>query len=81
MGERADLYRGKGWPNVIPTKYLVDPTAAYDVLDIHFAYVGANECVQKSEKTITLVSKTASKITALAAAFTTATGVTVTAKE
>ena len=81
MGERADIYRGKGWPNVIPTKYLVDSNSAYDVLDIHFAYVGANECVQKSEKTITLVSKTPSKISTFATNFTTATGVEVTAKE
>lgn len=81
MGERADIYRGKGWPNVIPTKYLVDSTSAYDVLDIHFAYVGANECVQKSEKTITLVSKVADLIDTLATNFTSATGVAVTAKE
>ena len=27
MGERGDQYRNAGWPNVIQTKYLVDPTA------------------------------------------------------
>ena len=55
MGERGDIYRGVGFPNNIPTTYLVDPTTKYNVIDIHYAYVGSNESVQKSEKTITLV--------------------------
>lgn len=55
MGERGDMYRGVGFPNNIPTTYLVDPTVKYNVIDIHYAYVGSNESVQKSEKTITLV--------------------------
>ena len=55
MGERGDIYRGIGFPNNIPTTYLVDPTVKYNVIDIHYAYVGSNESVQKSEKTITLV--------------------------
>lgn len=55
MGERGDMYRGIGYPNNIPTTYLVDPTIKYNVIDIHYAYVGSNESVQKSEKTITLV--------------------------
>lgn len=55
MGERGDIYRGVGFPNNIPTTYLVDPTVKYNVIDIHYAYVGSNEGVQKSEKTITLV--------------------------
>lgn len=55
MGERGDIYRGVGFPNNIPTTYLVDPTIKYNVIDIHYAYVGSNESVQKSEKTITLV--------------------------
>lgn len=55
MGERGDVYRGIGFPNNIPTTYLVDPTVKYNVIDIHYAYVGRNESVQKSEKTITLV--------------------------
>lgn len=56
MGERGDIYRGVGFPNNIPTTYLVDPTVKYNVIDIHYAYVGSNESVQKSEKTITLVA-------------------------
>ena len=55
MGERGDVYRMVGFPNVIRTKYLVDPDTKYNVIDIHYAYVGANESVQKSEKDITLV--------------------------
>ena len=57
MGDRGDHYRNMGWPNVIRTEYMVDPTKEYNVLDIHYAYVGANESVQKSEKTLTVVSQ------------------------
>lgn len=55
MGERGDIYRNIGWPKSIPTKYLVDPTKVYNVIDIHYAYVGSGEGVQKSEKTLTIV--------------------------
>lgn len=55
MGERGDIYRMVGFPNVIRTKYLVNPDNKYNVIDIHYAYVGANESVQKSEKTLTIV--------------------------
>jgi hypothetical protein len=62
MGERGDQYRMVGFPNYIPTTYLVDPTAAYgyDLVTIHFAYVGANHSVQKSEKDITFAIPRAS---------------------
>ena len=59
MGERGDQYRNIGWPNVIETPYLVDPADEYSVLDIHYAYVGSNEGVQKSERDITLVGSKA----------------------
>ena len=59
MGERGDQYRNIGWPNVIETTYLVDPETDYSVLDIHYAYVGSNEGVQKSERDITLVGSKA----------------------
>lgn len=55
MGERGDQYRMVGFPHVIRTKYLVDSDVKYNVIDIHYAYVGSNEGVQKSEKTLTLV--------------------------
>ena len=70
MGERGDFYRGINWPNNIKTKYMVNAESAtgYAVLDIHYAYVGANESVQKSEKTITIVSEDSSKLDAIIAA-------------
>ena len=55
MGERGDVYRMVGFPNVIRTKYLVNPNTKYNVIDIHYTYVGPNESVQKSEKDITIV--------------------------
>lgn len=79
MGERGDVYRNIGWPNSIPTKYLVDETKQYDVLDIHYAYVGSNESVQKSEKTITVVGENAD-LAKVITAFNTASGSTVTLK-
>ena len=58
MGERGDQYRNIMWPKSIPTKYLVDPTSTYYVLDIHYAFQGSCEDIQKSEKTLTIVSET-----------------------
>lgn len=57
MGERANLYRQVGWPDYVPTKYIVDPELAYgyDMINIHYAYVGSNHSVQKSEKDITIL--------------------------
>lgn len=80
MGARGDEYRGMGYPNNIVTTYLVDPSKKYDTLDIHYAYVGSNESVQKSEKDITIVceddgSHTAMK--ALIAAVNTASGLSI----
>lgn len=57
MGARGDIYRMMGYPNVIKTKYLVDPTAKYDTLDIHYYFTDSNESVQKSERDITIVCK------------------------
>lgn len=54
-GFRGDEYRGMGYPNNIITTYLVDASKKYDTLDIHYSYIGSNESVQKSEKTITIV--------------------------
>ena len=63
MGERGDQYRMVNFPHVIRTKYLVNPDKEYDCIDIHYAYVGNNENVQKSEKTITLVMPKDASIT------------------
>ena len=56
MGERGDIYRYVGFPHNLTTEYMVDPTLKYSVIDIHYAYVGHNESIQKSEKTITIVA-------------------------
>lgn len=77
MGERGDMYRQVGWPNNIPTTYLVDPAKAYYVFDIHYAYVGSNESVQKSEKTITIVCADKAELNKVIEAFNTATGLSV----
>jgi hypothetical protein len=77
MGERGDIYRGAGWPNVITTTYLVDPSKEYYTLDIHYAYVGSNESVQKSEKDITIVAADKATINSIVSAINTATGLTI----
>lgn len=58
MGERGDQYRLNGFPNYIPTDYLVNPdnTNGYDVFQIHYYYVGSNEQAQKSEKDLIIVA-------------------------
>lgn len=55
MGERGDQYRNIGWPHVIPTKYMVDPSKEYDVINIHYYFQGDGISVQKSEKDIQIV--------------------------
>lgn len=87
MGERGDVYRMMGFPNVIRTKYLVNPDLKYNTIDIHYAYVGSNEAVQKSEKDITIVvpkvgnnNLTSNRLTnAIISAINAATGLTITA--
>ena len=56
MKGRADLYGMVGYPNYVPTEYLVNPseTYGYHLITIHYAYVGSNESVQKSERDITI---------------------------
>lgn len=80
MGARGDMYRGMGYPNNITTTYLVDPSKKYDVLDIHYSYIGSNESVQKSERTITIVCEDDGSHTlmkALVAAVNTASGLSI----
>lgn len=78
MGERADLYRGMGWPDNRNTEYLVDPTKEYDMIGIHYYYIGSNHAIQRSEKDITLIiprastDTTASSLGALATSIKTA---------
>jgi hypothetical protein len=56
MGEHGDQYRNVGWPNVIPTKYLVDPTQQYHVLELHFAFTDTGVNSYRTEKEITIVA-------------------------
>jgi hypothetical protein len=56
MGERGDQYRNVGWPNVIPTKYLVDPTQQYHVLELHYAFTDTGVNSYRTEKEITIVA-------------------------
>ena len=77
MGERGDIYRGIGFPHNIVTTYLVDPTETYYTFDIHYAYVGNNESVQKSEKDITIVCSNKTEFNKIVTAFNTATGLTI----
>lgn len=77
MGERGDMYRNIGWPHNIPTTYLVDPNKTYHTFDIHYAYVGNNESVQKSEKDITIVCSDKAELNKVIEAFNTATGLNV----
>lgn len=56
MGERGDQYRNVGWPNVIPTKYLVDATKQYNVLEIHYAFTDSGVNSYRTEKEITIVA-------------------------
>ena len=54
MGERGDQYRGMGYPNYIPTEYMVDPALQYNVLEIHFAFTDTGTTSYRSEKDITI---------------------------
>ena len=55
MGERGDIYRMVGFPHVINTAYLVDPSLKYNIIDLGYNHQDGGEGVQKSEKVITLV--------------------------
>lgn len=80
MGARGDFYRNMGWPNVLHTTYLVDPTQKYDTLDISYYWAGGAEDVQKSPRTITLVAVDDNShiaMNALIGAINTASGLTI----
>ena len=74
MGERGDQYRNVGWPHVIPTKYLVDPTKQYNVLELHYAFTDTGVNSYRTEKEITIVAEDASVLNSLIGAINAATG-------
>lgn len=53
-GERGDQYRGVGYPNIIPTKYLVDPTKEYHLIEIHYAFTDTGVNSYRTEKELTI---------------------------
>lgn len=55
MGERGDQYRNVGWPRVIPTQYLADPSIEYHYIEIEYYDTMEGVDVQKQNKHITLV--------------------------
>ena len=67
MGERGDQYRMNGWPNYIPTQYMVDPSQEYYVLELHFAFTDWGVNSYRSEKDITFVSTSAAPLNGLVA--------------
>lgn len=53
-GERGDQYRNVGWPNVIPTTYLADPTKVYSLIELHYAFTDTGVNSYRTEKEITI---------------------------
>lgn len=58
LGNRADIFRGHGYPDNFESKYVADPTKEYDYLDIAFHYSGDAEDIQKSKKQLTIAIPT-----------------------
>lgn len=76
MGERGDIYRGIGFPNNIETTYFVDPTKAYNYIELQFHYTGTGNAVQESQKRLVIVSSTEATTNAIVGAINTAVGTT-----
>ena len=72
MGARGDEYRGMGYPRNITTEYLINMASTYDVITIHYSFVGEGIDVQKSEKDIQILVPAGN--TTLATAINTLTG-------
>ena len=77
MGERGDQYRNMGWPNVIATQYLVDPSKEYNVLELHFAFTDSGVNSYRSEKDITIVAEDATELNSLITAINSAAGLNI----
>lgn len=77
MGERGDQFRYMGYPNYIPTQYLVNPATEYNVLEIHHAFTDTGVNSYKSEKDITIVATAPATINSIISAINTATGLSI----
>lgn len=56
-GEKGDVYRGAAWPNDIPFESkLTGVEEAYQIHTVHYYEDLSNEAVQKSEKTMIIVT-------------------------
>ena len=77
MGERGDQYRNVGWPHVIKTTYLVDPTKQYNVLELHYAFTDTGVNSYRTEKEITIVAEDASVLNGIIGAINTASGLNI----
>ena len=53
-GERGDVYRGVGFPNVINTQYFADVTKVYNLIDMDFSFSDGGFHPQQSLKHITI---------------------------
>lgn len=56
-GEKGDMYRGYLYPNDYDTKYSIDLSKTYNVLNIEFYWSGENENVQKSKRMIQVAAE------------------------
>lgn len=67
-GARGDYYRMNGFPNVINTEYVSDPSQEYYTLDIHYAHADEGISTYHSEKDITIASTDKEALNAIAKA-------------
>ena len=51
---RGDYNREAAWPNNWPSVEQIDPAKTYDIIDIHWSWIGNNHAIQRSEKDLTL---------------------------
>ena len=61
---RGDYNREAAWPNNWPSVEQINPTKTYDIIDIHWSWVGNNHAIQRSEKDLTLAFDSTSHTTA-----------------
>jgi hypothetical protein len=77
MGERGDQYRMMGYPNYIPTTYLVDPSKTYNVLELHYAFTDEGVSSYRSEKDITIAAEDTAVLNGLIGAINAASGLNI----